>query len=244
MQGYLRSLSAEVLKCRRTMAVWLALGIPVLIIGLAWLVLTISNLADAGNEQKWRFLQNITAEMWTSTCLPIGGAILIGMLWGLEHGSNQLKHILAQPPSRHATFWAKTTGILVLIALGTALLGVLCAALATMLGIGPVQWDVAFERPFRAFAASLPTIALVSWLAQRFASFALPVILGVVGMVCGNIAALSDQYWVYVPWAWSSIAANGSDPEVQQQAMLLSLAVGVALLALSWWQFARADAPN
>ncbi len=243
MSGFLRALSAEALKYRRTAALWLALGIPVLIVGVAWIVLTQSDLASASADRKWRFVQGITAQMWVTTCLPIGGAILIGMLWGLEHGSNQWKHILAQPPSRHAVFWAKTTGILALIALGTAFLGLLCMLLVAVTGIGPVRWSVAFEMPFRAYLASLPTMALVSWLAQRMSSFALPLILGVAGLVLGGVAANSEQYWVYVPWSWSLVASIGDDEGARTTALLLGGTFGTATLFASWLHFCRADSP-
>ena len=244
MAGFARSLVAEAMKYRRTAALWLATGIPVLIIGLAWVALTQSDLANAETERKWRALRGITAQSWVTMCLPIGGAILIGLLWGLEHGSNQLKHVLAQPPSRHATFWAKTTGIFALIALGTALLGVLCSLLALVLGMGPVRWDVAFGIPFRAYAASLPTIALVSWVAQRFTSFTWPLILGVVGIVVGGIAAQSDEYWHLVPWAWSIIGAMGANHDSSDTAIVLALASGTLVLGASWVHFWRADTPG
>ncbi|MFK7742749.1 MAG: ABC transporter permease [Planctomycetota bacterium] len=244
MAGYLRALSAEVLKYRRTTAVWLAFGIPVLIIVLAGIVLTQSDVAEASVERKWNALQGITAQTWVTMCLPIGGAILIGMLWGIEHGSNQLKHILAQPPSRAAQFWAKTTGIFALIALGTAFLGVLCAGLATVLGMGPVRWEVAFELPFRALAGAVPTLGLISWLAQRYSSFALPVILGVVGVVVGGIAGSSPDHWLYVPWSWSMIASIAGDGDDRQLALLLGLGVGALVLLGSMVDFVRSDSPR
>tara|TARA_R110002072_G_scaffold31466_4_gene96946 strand:- start:17015 stop:17746 length:732 start_codon:yes stop_codon:yes gene_type:complete len=243
MQGYLRALSAELLKYRRTMAVWLALGIPTLIAGLAWMVLTQTELANREPDQRWQVMVGFTVQTWSTTCLHIGGAILIGMLWGLEHSSNQLKHVLAQPVSRHAMFWAKTTGILGLIAVGTLMLSALTSAVALMVGIGPVRWDITFGSPFRAFVAFLPSMAIVSWVAQRYSSFALPLILGVVGLIIGSLAASSDDYWRFVPWAWSLQAALGSD-EVQEQALLLALGGGVLVLLGSWLHFSRADTPS
>lgn len=243
MQGYLRCLSAELLKYRRTLALWLAVGIPTLITGLAWIVLTQSGLENRGDDARWQVLEGFTAQTWATTCLHIGGAILIGMLWGLEHSSNQLKHVLAQPVSRHAMFWAKTTGILALIALGTLVLSALTSGMAVMIGIGPVRWDVTLETPFRAFVAMLPTFALVSWVAQRFTSFALPLILGVVGLIVGGLASSSEDYWMFVPWAWSLQSVFGDD-EVQRMALTLALSGGGVLLAASWRHFCRADTPS
>lgn len=245
MQGYSRALVAEIMKYRRTMAVWLAIGIPTLLVGLAWIVLTQSDVADKSVDVKWRALMGVTSQTWVMTCLPIGGAILIGMLWGFEHNSNQLKHILAQPPSRHAIFWAKTTGIFTLIALGTAILGVLASLLALGLDMGPIRVEAVFGIPFRALLGSVPALALISWVAQRFTSFALPLILGVVGLVVAGFAAQSD-YWQFVPWAWSIVAAMGGDEIPDGQATALGLATGFGALTLagSWLQFARADTAN
>ena len=244
MRGYLRALVAELLKYRRTVALWLALGIPALIAGLAWVILTQSELANAEADRKWAVLLGATAQNWVTTCLPIGGAILIGMVWGLEHSSNQLKSILAQPPSRHAIFWAKTTGIFALIAIGTTFLGLLTAMVALAVGIGPVRWDVAFEIPFRALLGALPALALISWLAQRFSSFALPLIAGVAGLVIGGVASNSEEYWPYVPWSWSIVASMGADSSAKATALALGLGVGIAALAGSWLHFFRADAPT
>ena len=243
MQSYLRALSAEVLKYRRTMALWLAVGIPALIAGLSWLILTQTDLANRPAETRWEVMAGFTAQTWSTSCLHIGGAILIGMLWGLEHSSNQLKHVLAQPPSRHAMFWAKTTGILGLIGIGTLVLCALCSLVAIACDMGDLRWDVTFAAPFRAYVAALPAMALVSWVAQRYSSFALPLILGVVGLIIGTLAASSSDYWSYVPWAWSLQAANGG-AEVQTRALTLGLSTGALALLASWVHFFRADTPS
>ncbi|MFT7536079.1 MAG: hypothetical protein ACI85K_002033 [Hyphomicrobiaceae bacterium] len=243
MQSYLRALSAEILKYRRTMALWLALGIPTLITGIAWIVLTQSKMATADTDSRWSVLAGFVVQSWSTTCLHIGGAILIGMLWGLEHNSNQLKHVLAQPVSRHAMFWAKTTGILGLIALGTLLLCTLSSLVAIAVGIGPVRWEITFEGPFRAYLGWLPTMAMVSWVAQRFSSFALPLILGVIGVIVGTIVTMSEEYWSFVPWTWSMLAANGSD-DVPNQAVALALSCGTLTLIGSWLHFWKADTPS
>lgn len=243
MQNYLRCLSAEVLKYRRTMALWLAIGIPALLAAISWLILTQTELANRPAEARWQVMKGFTSQTWATSCLHIGGAILIGMLWGLEHSSNQLKHVLAQPPSRHAMFWAKTTGILGLIGLGTLVLCALSSAVALACGMGDLRWDITLHAPFRAYVAALPTMALVSWVAQRYSSFALPLILGVVGLIVGGIASSSEDYWPFVPWAWSLQAALG-DAEVQGRALVLSVCGGSVALVGSWLHFLRADTPS
>ncbi len=133
--------------------------------------------------------------------------------------------------------------LLALIALGTAFLGVLCMLLVTITGIGPVHWSVAFETPFRAYLASLPTMALISWLAQRMSSFALPLILGVAGLVLGGVASNSEEYWFYVPWSWSLVASIGDDGSARATALLLGAGGGTLTLLASWLHFCRADSP-
>lgn len=242
MQLYARALWAEIGKYRRTAALWLALGIPVLIATLVVLIFTLSNVASRAVDEQWGILGQILTGLWVGTSLPIGAAILTGMIWNLEHGSGHLKHVLTLPPSRGAVFFGKTVGTLGLLACGTAFLGVLLTAVTVALGMGSPRLEIVFGVPFVALVAALPGIALVSWVAQRCTAFAWPMILGVAGLIVGTVGAQSEDYWPFVPWAWSLLAVDGP-PEVAANALLLALAGGTALVAGSCAHFCRADAP-
>ena len=244
MRLFTRALWAEIGKYRRTAALWLTLGIPLLVTGLVLLILTLSNLAERTVEQRWDAVQQILFGLWVNTCLPIGAAILTGLIWGLEHSSGHLKHVMSLPPSRTAVFLAKSTGIVGLLACGTAFLGVLMTIATAAIGMTPLRPDVVFGMPFTALVGALPAIALVSWVAQRCTAFAWPMILGVAGLIIGSVGMQSEEYWSYIPWAWSPLAASiGAPPDVARNALLLALGGGAVLLAGSWVHFRRADAP-
>lgn len=242
MRSFGRALVAELKKMRSTAALWLALGIPLLVGALMFLVWNSEQMATRPMEARWGFSTGILLSIWTSMALPMGAAILIGLLWGLEHHSGHLKHVLALPPSRGQVFWAKSLAHLMLLLLGTLCLsGALCLA-AGLTDMTPLRFDVLLRLPLLSLLGSLPAVALVSWVAQRSGNFVLPMGLGVVGMVVGLIAAESPKYWHYVPWSWGIVAARDA-PEQLLEVRSLALGFGLLISCLAWLHFLRRDAP-
>ncbi|MGH8078640.1 MAG: hypothetical protein ACREPE_15150 [Lysobacter sp.] len=43
----------------------------------------------------------------------------------------------------------------------------------------------------------------------------------------------SSVYWVYYPWSYVLMAVNGSDTQMQQQALMLAAGLGVLMYGVS-----------
>ena len=242
MRTIARACWAESHKYRRTTAMWLALGVPVLVAGLIFVSFSQRYFTEKPIDWKWSKMLGFLLGIWVQMALPCGSAILIGLLWGLEHSSNQMKHVLVLPPSRSAFFMAKLFGVLAMLAMGTVLLCALIAGVCFMLGMSPLHLGVVVAVPVKGLIGTLPAICLVFWVAQRSRNFAWPVSLGMVGMILGLVSSQSDKYWGFVPWSWGTIAAGGNG-EAAIHAIYLALAVSVALILGAWLHFIRADAP-
>jgi hypothetical protein len=227
---------------RSTPALWLALGIPVLVAGLVLIVWSTENFNAQSLDERWNMSFGILHSLWASMALPMGGAILIGLLWGLEHNSGHLKHMLALPASRSHVFWAKQLSHVLLLLLGTLVLEACLLLAANLADMTSVRSAVLVRLPLMALLGSLPALTLVSWLAQRKVNFVLPMGLGVVGMIVGLLASNSQEFWRDVPWSWGLIAAGGN-PEALNLVVGLSLGTTLIFSCLAWLHFLRSDAP-
>ena len=160
-----RAISAETLKYRRSPALLLAIGVPLLLDAVMWLAFTLSpHLA-----RRWPVLENQVSGVWALMLLPLGIAILASIASGIEHSENHLKHMLVLPPSRLDVYIAKGLGIAALVAIGAIVLVIAELAVGLLLGFkGPLPWRDLLVKPLLASVASLPLITLGLWLGLRF----------------------------------------------------------------------------
>lgn len=235
------ALSAELLKYRRTPALLLALGVPLLLGVLMILAFTLGGLRDLSIINKWAALKSQLYSLWTVLVLPLGTAILATMAVGLEHADNHLKHVLALPPSRGAVYLAKLICILGLVLAGSLLLALTYLAVGKVLGFPSLlPWSWAFSTPLVAFVADLPVLTLALWLALRWRSFALPLGIGLAGTVAGSLAGQSHHYWPYVLWTYP-FRATASGAHDLDMAVELALALGLVIALSSYVDFRRRD---
>lgn len=86
----------------------------------------------------------------------------------------------------------------------------------------------------------LPTLTIHHVLAWRFPNLVLPLAAGVFGTI-GIMQVGSSEYWVYWPWSYSMMAANGSTAALQLQAMLLAVAVAASFYAMASLSMVRSN---
>jgi hypothetical protein len=236
---FARALSAEVLKYRRTSALWLAVGVPVGINALFLLIYVLTpRLQQAPVPARWEMFLSGGISTWVQLFLPLGLGILAALALNLEHGDNQWKHVLVLGPSRVAVYLAKAVAVIALVLLGSfalALSALLVGGAVT--GFQSVPWTKLLQNPLLTFVGALGIVALQTWLATRFKAFGTSLGVALFGAIIGGFAAQSQTYWFYVPWAYPALSLTGS----QTTALLLSSATAVVVTALATWDFARRD---
>ncbi len=234
-----RALAAEILKYRRTPALWLALGVPLGFALCSLLIFTVSTLSPATT---WHWLTGVFYVTWLQLVLPAGVAILAALAVGLEHGNNQFKQLLILPPSRGAVYFAKLISLLGLVLAGTLvlILAVTGIGLAEAGLAAPIPWRDLIGIPLLAFLAVTPVLALGLGLALRWRSFALPVSIGFAGTIATTLAVHSARVWPYIPWSYPFIAISNLYHDAALAFELAGLLTLVFVL-VSYLDFRRRD---
>lgn len=234
-----RCLSADVLKLKRTPALWLALGsgaLPVLLFGLIFYFKGHVILKPGENPWPSYILQSWQTA--TGLLLPLLLVLLSSLVLHTENKALGWKHLYAQPLNRLAVFGSKLLVLLGLNLLAQVVYALLLLASGWLLGllrpglhfadfamplgaVGPLLWHT--------FVATLGIVALQYVAALWWRSFAAPV---AVGMAC-IITALTLMSWEYIEWV--PYAA----PLLSLKALGKGMQVGWALsksglLALGW----------
>jgi hypothetical protein len=242
MGDLLRACSAEMLKLRRTLALRLAVIMPLLLVLLQFMyVVRVRHLRGS----LWQALTQGTMG-WSILVLPLTTALLTALLNGIEHRGNNWKLLFALPLSRGAVYTAKVVAAQALLALshltlwgGLLAAGLLLHRLFPALPYGPPPWRELAQRLTLMYAASGAMIAIHVWVSARCRSFTVPLGLGI-GAAMVSVAGARDWTLVYYPWMF---AANATTPDRLPIALTLGVAGGLAISILGAWDTARRDVP-
>ena len=208
MSTFLRLARAEFIKLRRSRALHLVWILP-LAFAVLDLLLYRRDLLAARHLTPDLCLTVIHAPLkavagvWSGYFHPLLLALLPALLVAPEHRARQWKHLHAQPVPRVQLYLVKALALLLLAALALLLAEIaLAAEWKLLVALNP---RLAFPFPWlsagRAFAwmllGSLPLLALYLWLAHRVDHPAVPVALGVVGVI---LAIALSRGGVNPPW--------------------------------------------
>jgi len=211
MNALLRALSAESLKLRGTLALWMCLIAPAVIVVLYVLQLGVSKMGDMspGDPAKaWLMFAQSCLALWCFLMLPLFITLEAALLAGLEHGERQWKHLLALPVPRSVHYLAKFAALAGLLLLATLAFFVLVplGGWAVMLikpafGIGgPPPFAYLAEKFAAIYAAALLLVALHTWASIRWRSFTVAVALGMSATVMGFLIGQSERFGHWFPW--------------------------------------------
>lgn len=240
-------LGAELFKLRRTLALWLVLIAPGLVV--LFMVVNLLDRADAlagSDADAWgSYLQGGQA-IWAIFMLPLLIALQTALLAGIEHGADGWKHLFALPVRRTDLVGAKlAAAVLLVLAASAALLlllllgGVLLGAARPVLGMAGTPPVADAAGPIaRALAGSGLVLAIHLWIALRFRSTTLALGVGVAGTFFAVFAAGSTRMQLY-PWALPIHASLGQGrPDL---ALALGLIGGLVVGGLLLRERARAE---
>lgn len=122
---------------------------------------------------------NFTA--WNFVFMPVSIALMTGLIWDVEGEAKAWKHLRVQPvrPSHHYTVKWLSTGLFFLLSQGllfAALLGegLLLRGHLASLEMGPLQLPLLLRLSCASLAASIPMIALHTWISSRFRGLGTP----------------------------------------------------------------------
>lgn len=242
MNSLVRALHAESLKMRGTLALWMCLIAPGVVVVLYVLQLRFSRMPAhpvLDPAVAWQqFAQSVFA-LWLFLMLPLFVTLQSALLAGLEHGERQWKHLLALPVPRWVHYLAKLLMLAAMLAAAFLLLLVLLplGGLALMwlkpqFGLaGMPDWSWLLSAAARAYAAALLIVALQTWIAIRWRSFTVAVSVGMGATVAGFLIGQSERFGHWYPWTLplQVLAGNGTHASFAVAAGLVGGSVVAAL---------------
>ena len=244
-----RVLSAELLKLRRTLAFWMVLIAPLVVLLLTFLMFHQRSAYFAKQGKPlWDSLQRNAFTVWAILMLPMYIALQSSLLAAIEHGEDRWRNLLALPVPRWALYAVK-------LAIPCAMVFVSSAALNLgALGAGsllewlkpelrfpaPLPWGAAWNYTLYTMGSALFIITLQQWVSLRFPAFAASAGFGVCGTVVGFVLINSSKYGPWWPWclpAQMMVAKAGAT----EHALWYSAAGALAAALAGGIEFCRRD---
>lgn len=251
MSPLLRALRAERLKLRGTLASWMCLIAPALVV----LVVVLQSLASKGSgatrapEESWLMFAQGTMGLWAFLMLPLFVTLQAALLAGLEHGAQQWKHLLALPLPRSVHYLAKLL-VLAAMVIAANLVMVVLIALAgkLLLLVNPGRftlsttppWVFLLSRAGAICAATMLIVALHTWIAIRWSSFTVAVATGMTATVAGFLIGQSAVYGPWYPWTMPVQVLAGEGEKIGL-VVATGLVAGSAVALAGLWNFLRRD---
>jgi len=252
MQYLGRSLSVEVLKCRRTLVFWLAAGAPFFMVFLAF---NITYFQGEGfikpGTNPWGNFVYVIRELWVFFFFPMYIALQSVLLLAIEHQSDTWKYVYSLAVPRWTIYFGKLIlGVgLVCFCVGmlyvfTELGGLLLALLRPELGFGKYNVTVLLLRGYsKMVLAGLGIVAIQHLISFRYPNFLVPAAFGL-SMTLAGIALVGQQVYQYLPYSFPALALredNLTYVAVFNRWVYLSLAVFGSVSTLGYWLMARRD---
>ncbi len=242
------ALSAEILKTKRTLVLWVTLAAPLGVDILYFSVLLMNRSAPVQGGTEWDTLIQSTNAMWSVLALPLFITLMTALLAQMEHSENQWKHWFALPVPRWSIYsskWIVGLGLTwtasILLELGAMFIGLSMKALRPDLDFStPIPWTVLVRNV--VFISLIATLiySLHTWIAERSHSFSLAVGVGMAAAIA-NILVMNSEKWSKVfPWALPLHAIN-TESTYLPQALLIGTAGGLLLALLGCWDVTRRD---
>lgn len=242
------ALGAEALKLRRTLALWMVLLAPLII-----LLFQAFNFHRRGAQMVrpgrdiWTLYAQGAFGVWAIFMLPLFITLETALVNGIEHGSRGWTHLFTLPVPRWTLYAAKLLAALALmlgatlvLALGTAATGKLLALLRPGLGFAaPAPWQALLRMGTLSSAAALLILAIHMWISSRWASMTLALGAGVAGTFFA-LFATDRRLATFYPWL-QPVRAVSRPPAEAHAAVLLGVVGGVLVAVLGAWEVLRRD---
>ena len=237
---FLILLRLELLKLRRSLPLLMLVACPLLVVALGTGMLLKSPAAAFTRPHFWLGFWHGNLALWTYFMLPLYIALVTALLNGNEHRNGTWRLLLTLPVTPRQLYLAKAAlawGCVLGANLALGLLSMLAAQLLAAVRPTPAgmhDFPLALSLA-KISLACLPVVLIQHALSWRVANFVLPLAVGICATM-GIVQLGSSEYWVYFPWSYSLMAASGSEPAAQQQALLLAAGLALGLLgSTSWW---------
>ncbi len=243
------ALRAEVLKSKRSLALWMAFLAPLMIEVLDFVLYFQRGYIRTDVEDAWLWLGQSTLSYWSLLMLPLFVALETALLSNVEHVNEGWKHLFVLPIPRAATYTAKqilgmaVSGFSTFSLLGFTLVnGLLLRALRPEIGLdSSIPWGKLVTSAVLVFLGSWLLISLHTWVAARWKSFVVAMGVGIAMTVAGMVV-VNWKWGRFYPWAMPGLMANQyMDGTMPVAELLLGSLGGLLVAVVGCWEFSRRD---
>jgi len=251
MTRLLRAVGAEMLKTRRTLAVWMTVLTPMVVCSIQ-LVILLRWGKPVGTEKldAWKTSISQCNLLWVLLVLPLFITLETALLAHAEHAEKQWKHLFALPVPRWAFYaakWLVGAGLVLLgqifLVIGEIAIGYLAGWLEPALGFGPFPpfwWTVRILS--LAYLISLIVLSIHTWVALRFHSFTVAVGVGMAAAVANAMVNSSEDALHFFPWLLPGNALHHAEAIAWLPwALTVGIVGGIALAVAGGWDVTRRD---
>jgi len=237
-----RTVASEAIKTRRSPLIWVSVVAPFAVACLLTMALTSRGgaLIKGQGGNPWKAFEPALF-FWSALVLPLCVTLQAALAASIEHTQQQWKHLFALAVPRWSIYAAKMAVVLTLSAVSSAVLwvGLLLGGLALSAAFpqithGPMIAGELFEVLAKIYLASWLLTAVQVWIAIRWSSFSMPILIGVIGSVASLMFAARPEdlgWWRFVnPWCLpGQVARIGAEHvgETLVVAIVLSACVSI-----------------
>ncbi len=250
MTYFLRALSVEHLKLKRTLTVWMVLVAP-FVVNLMYF-LTFLDYGETHHEydpEAWLSYMRSVLSMWSVLMLPLLITLQSALLGNSEHANQQWKHLFALPLPRWSYFAAKWVLLFELILvssllnMGMSLVGGWgTGQVYTTMGLtlDAIPWAGLFIMNGKAFLAALLMLSIHTWISLRWQNIIVSIGSGMVAVVVSLFVMRSDTWAPIYPWTlpFSSFSMENG---LLGQIMAIALIGGSLFALFGAWEFTRRE---
>jgi len=250
MKMFIRTLYAELLKFKRTLALALVVVAPAAIVSMQLLTYLRPGMRFPADRDPWMWFAQSTVAFWGLIVLPLFVTLETALAGSLEHRGEHWKHLFALPVPRGLIYAAKQCSGMALIAISSALLPIFVLLGGGLLRLLRPNFGLTGAAPLgRLFVYMVPVylgawliISIQTWINLRWKNFVLSSAVGITMTVVG-MAAISSEWGSYYPWALPGVIANSFNEEgFAYLSEMIFGSVGGALVALlGGWDVTRQD---
>jgi len=250
MRSFWRCLWSESLKLKRSLALWLAVIAPLVIVLLQFMITW-----DRGttflkkSPDAWLWLGRQTITFWSLLMLPLFITLETALLAGLEHSGDNWKHLFVLPIPRGAIYAAKTMAGMILIAISQLTLalyillagGILGALKPELKFTAPVPLNEILVYTALSYISSWLMISIHTFVGIRWKSFVVAMGFGIAMTVAGFLIINSRWANIY-PWTFPGLIMNKyHQGEAILRQVLLGGPAALVPALLGGWIFTRRD---
>jgi hypothetical protein len=253
MSALFRALSAELLKIKRTLALLVALTLPMVVILMNLVIFLRTRFFEEGSNG-WDFFVGNNLVIWGLLMLTLYITLETALLAGLEHNQQGWKHLAALPIPRPAVYAAKQIMAMGMVALSMLVIVLGTWASATLTQklslnpaapfVGAFPWALLLRTAAQSYLLSLLIIAIHTWIATRFTNFAFASAVGIAATVLSFFLSNDSDLMRVFPWSlpmnavMQLVAGNEVDLVVP---MAVSLIGALAVSVIGGWDVVTRD---